>query len=250
MVGAGEERIVDVGFHPMGEREGVGYHCPMTTIDSLDRFLEVQLAESGCQNGESHTGRVAPVIAISREAGCDGESIAKTLASELDLDLYDWEILEQIASDAQVSGQVVATLAEKFRPRLDEWLAGFPGGSGLSAYHYMQCLRRVLFTVAARGNAVILGRGANFLLPLEKRTLGLFLVAPLEARARTVMEKLGLSRESALRHIAGKDREQRLWVKKVGHVDINEAAQYHLVINTALVTPETIVRIVKEMLAV
>jgi cytidylate kinase len=217
----------------------------MITTDATGRFLEAQLKEWDREDEEQKGARPGPVIAITRVPGCGGESIARTLAKEFGLVLYDWEIVEAIAKDAHVSEQVVATMDEKYSSELDEWLAGFTGGPSLSSYKYMQCLRRVLFTVATHGNAVILGRGANFLLPPEKKTLGLCLAAPLEARVKNVMQELRLSQENAQKHIARIEQEQRTWIKKHGCADINDVTHYHLVINTALVTTETIVQIVK-----
>lgn len=218
----------------------------MTTIEPLEQFLKVQLQAWGREgNGEGIRG---PIIAITREPGCGGEAIAQRLAKELGLVLHDCEIVEEIARNAHVSEQVVATLDTKIRPELDDWLAGFMGGLGLTSSHYMQCLRKVLFTIATHGNAVIVGRGANFLLPPGKKTLGLSLVAPLEARVKNIMQALSLSREDALKHIHRTERDQRLWVKKYGHADINDATHYHMVINTSLIEPDTIVQLAKELI--
>ena len=220
----------------------------MTTKYPLDRFLDAQM-ETWCRrDAEKKSLLVGPVIAITREPGCGGESIARTLADELGLVLYDWEIVKQIAKDARVSEQVVATLDEKHRSELEEWLTDFAGGVGLSEYQYLQSLRKVLFTVAAHGNAIIVGRAANFLLPPEKKTLGLCLVAPLDVRVKNIMQKLHVSQEDARKNIASTEREHRLLVKQIGHADISDATHYHIVINTALVAAETIVRIVKEIL--
>jgi len=218
---------------------------PMTTITSLDQFLKVQLQEWGRTDAERKGARAAPVIAITREPGCEGEYIAGKLAEAFDLVLYDWEIVEQIAADAHVSEQAVASLGEQVGSQLNDWLDDFSGGAGISAQHYLQCLRKVLFTIAAHGKAVILGRGANFLLPSPNRTLGVCLVAPLENRARNIMQALGMSHAKALEHIARAEQEQRLWVREILHADINDAANYHLVINTALIKTETIVQIVR-----
>jgi cytidylate kinase len=219
----------------------------MTTIDSLERFLEAQIQTWGRRDEEQKSKRAGPVIAITRQPGCDGESIAQALTKELGLVLYDWKIVEEIAKDAQVSEQMVATLDEKLRSELSDWLAGFAGGPSLSSDQYMQCLRRVLFTVATHGNAVLLGRGANFLLPPEKRTLGLCLVAPLDVRVENIMQKRHLPEKDAREYIFRTERERRLWVRKQGHADITDATNYHMVINTALITTETIVQIVKEI---
>ena len=220
----------------------------MTTKYPLDRFLDAQMEAWGRQDLKKKSPRVGPVVAVTREPGCDGESIAQTLADELGLVLYDWEIVKQIAKDAQVSEQVVATLDEKHRSELEEWLTDFAGGVGLSEYQYLQSLRKVLFTVAAHGNAIIVGRAANFLLPPEKKTLGLCLVAPLDVRVKNIMQKLHVSQEDARKNIASTEREHRLLIKEIGRADIGDATNYHIVINTALITPKTIVQIVKEIL--
>ena len=220
----------------------------MNTIDSVERFLEIQVQEWGRRPEKRKGNRAGPVITVSRESGSNGDSIALTLAKKFGLDVYDRKIVEEIAKDAHVSEQAVATLDEIVASELDDWLTGIGPGPGFSSSQYMQSLRKVLFTVATHGNAVIIGRGANFLLPPEKRTLGLRLVAPLEARVKNVMQALRLSHENAVKHITQTERERRLWVKKHCRADIHDAANYHLVINTALVAPETIVQIVKECL--
>ena len=222
----------------------------MTTNDSLERFLKVQLQAWGRQNEAPHIIRAEPVIAITREPGCNGESIAQTLAEKFGLVLYDWRIVEEIARNTHMSEQVIATLDEKVRSKLNDWLADFPGGSGLSSDQYIRCLRSVLFAIATHGNAVILGRLANFLLPPEKKTLGLCLVAPLEVRVKNMMQKLNLSQDEARKHIDHTEQEHRLWVRKFGHADITDAAHYHMVINTAWVRPEIITQIVKAILMV
>jgi cytidylate kinase len=220
----------------------------MNTIDSVERFLEIQVQEWG-RRGEKRKGnRAGPVITISREPGSNGDFIAQTLAKKFGLDLYDWKIVEEIAKDAHVSEQAVATLDEIVASELDDWLTGIGPGPGFSSSQYMQGLRKVLFTVATHGNAVIMGRGANFLLPPEKITLGLRLVAPLDARVKNIMRGLRLSQKGAIKHITDRERERRLWVKKYCRADINDAANYHAVINTALVATETILQIVKEIL--
>lgn len=222
----------------------------MTSIESLNQYLAAQFEVWGRPEDRRKKIRAGPVIAITREPGCNGAAIAQELTKAFGLVVHDWEIVERIAENAHVSEQVVATLDEKVRSKLEEWLAGLGGDSSLSAHRYRQCLRRILFTIASHGNAVILGRGANFLLPADQRTIGLRLVAPIETRVRNTMQARRLSRETALKHIALTEQEQREWVRKNADADIDDATHYHLVINTALVTTPTLVRIVGEMLKV
>lgn len=217
-------------------------------IDSLERFIDVQLQDWGHRHGPQKSELAGPVVAITREPGSEGESIAKAISEEFGLVLYDWKIVEDIAKDSHVSQQVVATLEENFRPELDDWLEGFSAKPGLSSHQYMQSLRKVLFTVATHGNAVILGRGANFLLPQDRRTLGLRFVAPLETRVRNTMQALNLSHENALKQVAQTEKEQSQWVRTNCGARIDDASNYHMVINTAMVPPDKVLQIVRSIL--
>lgn len=220
----------------------------MTTTGMLGRFLEDQFRAWKRQDEELKQAPAGPVIAITREPGCGGELIARTLANELGLALYDGELVEQIAKDAHVSERVVATLDENLRSELEEWLMGFACGTSFSTTQYMHCLRSILFTIAAHGNAVIVGRGANFVLPAEKKTVGLSLIAPREHRILTIMQELRLSPEDARWHIIHTERDRLVMVKEMGHADIMDDTNYHVVINTALVSTKSIVEIVKEII--
>jgi cytidylate kinase len=219
----------------------------MDSLNFMDGFLKAQIPAWQLEKKHPTKSLVGPVITVSRQTGCGAEAIAQRIAKELGLTLYSWEIVEQIAKDAHVSEKVVSTLDEKDQSALNDWLASFEGDHGLSSYSYWECLRKVVFTIAAHGNAVILGRGGNFLLPPGKK-LGLCLVAPLDTRVRNVIEKLGLSEKQAREHITKTEQEHELFVREHFLTDIKDATHYHITINTALVKPETIVGIVKVML--
>ena len=75
------------------------------------------------------------------------------------------------------------------------------------------------------------------------------LVAPLEWRVQNVMQDLQISAEDARKQIEQLEQERRQWVKQIGFADIDDASNYHLVINTARVSTETLVQLVKASLA-
>jgi len=218
----------------------------MTSHDSLEalrRLIAMRIQE--WRLGESERqARPGPVVAITREPGSGAESIAETLSAELNLHSYSWEIVEQIAQDAHVSTEVVSSLDEKASSELEEWLADFKGDRSFSSHAYMETLKKVIFAIAAHGNAVIVGRGSNFFLPAGKR-IGLALVAPLDVKIKNIMKELGISEKQARGHIANVETEQQTLVRKYFKADIHDPTQYHLIINTALIKPETIVQIVK-----
>jgi cytidylate kinase len=228
------------------ERNEDRYMASHNSVDALNRLLKVRLEEWRLRENRPQY-RPKPVLAITREPGSGGESIAERLSAELGLDLYSWELVELIAKDAHVATKLVSTLDEHERSELDEWLAEFQGDGHLSYQAYAESLKRVLFTIAAHGSSVIVGRGSNFFLPPEKK-IGLCFVAPLALRIKNTMKELRLSEKAARKHISKVEAEHRRLVKKYGHADIREPTHYHLIVNTALVKPETIVQIVKMIL--
>jgi len=215
-------------------------------LEELDRLLKARLEEWFLRE-KSEQSRPKPVVAITREPGCGGESIAERLCSELGMHLYDWELVEQIAKDEQVSTQLVSSLEKNPPTGFADFLAELAPEYSLTSYKYIGSLKRILLAIAVTGNAVIVGRGSNFFLPPGKK-IGLCLVAPLEVRIKNIIKEFGLTEKEARKHIFKLEEEHRKLVRKYLQADIRDPAHYHLVINTALVKPDTIVQLVKTMI--
>jgi len=180
-----------------------------------------------------HAGEARrPVVTVSRQHGARGGEVARRLADELGLELYDREILHRIAESAHLSERAVAALDEKTRDLLTDWLTAVTGNAYLSSAEYHSHLRQVVGAVAERGGAVILGRGAHLILG-EGRALRVLVVAPLEMRVRTVEEREGLSERDARRRILEVESERRAFLLKHFHTDFGDAAGFDVVVNTA-----------------
>jgi cytidylate kinase len=97
---------------------------------------------------------------------------------------------------------------------------------------YLQCLRQVVLSLGHHGDAVIVGRGAQYLLP-PQCALRVRLVAPLEFRARTLAEHAGLSFKDARAKIKTTDITRTTFIWKTFHSSADSPLNYDLVINTA-----------------
>lgn len=189
-----------------------------------------------------------PVITVSNEPGCSISAVTPVLAQGLGLDTFDAEIVDLIANNAHLSRRMVETLDEKTRSDLDEWLAEEVFDDEFTSKKYLKGLRTVIFTIAAHGNAIIIGRGAAFLIEPEER-LALRFVAPLEDRVKSVMQEQHMAKPDAQEFIANHTRQRRSFVKKHFHADVEDAANYTMAINTAFVNPKAILEIVKIVLS-
>jgi cytidylate kinase len=193
-------------------------------------------------------GPTGPVIVVSRQPGAGGEAIGRMLARRLGLEFYDREIVEMIARDAMVSEAAVASHDEKVRSELDHVLAGMVAeGLSMPSHRYLAGLRTVILSIAARGGAVIVGRGANFILPPKER-LSIRLVASRERRQDHWARRFGLSARAARKRLAVAERQQRRFIKRYFGTDPEDPLGYDLTINTARLGPRAILRTVKAVL--
>jgi cytidylate kinase len=216
------------------------------SIKELEELLRARLAEWRSNEGRSRYTR-KPVITITREPGSGGDALAERLAFELGMDLYDWELVERIAKDQKVTAQIVSAL-EKNPPNVfADYLAELQPEYGLTSQAYVESLKRILLAIAVPGNALILGHGSNFFLAPERK-LGLCFVAPLAFRIRNVVKEERVSEKAARTRISKLEEAHRKLVKKYLQREIRDPTQYHLVINTALVKPDTVVQLVRTML--
>src|SRR5207302_248747 len=120
-------------------------------------------------------------VAISREAGSRGETIARRAGRKLGWQVYNQELLEYIAQE----GSFRDTVAENLPPGAPAWierqLDDLLRRQDLSQHPSVAELARVILALGAQGDVIIIGRGAGYILPREW-TLHVRIIAPLADR--------------------------------------------------------------------
>ena len=206
--------------------EGAGH-------DTLDRGAgrgagtPLAAPPGGATRGVAAAGRHRLAAAWGR-----GGDVARRLAADLGLDLFDREIIQRIAESTHLSERVVSSLREG--PGDADGLAGLvlqPQLPEPGEYRYH--LSRVVGALAHHGGAVILGRGAHFILG-QGEALRVLLVAPLETRIRTVMEREGLGEREARRRIVSVEADRKAFLMKHFHADFADPTTFDIVANTAV----------------
>jgi cytidylate kinase len=192
----------------------------------------------------AHPAGTRPVVAISRQPGARGREVAQAVAERLSLQVHDRDIIHRIAHEAHFREDAVASLEDHERPLLTEWLDSFATDAPLTRFAYLHHLRLVVEDVARKGG-VILGRGAHLLLG-PGRALRVFVVAPLDARVRTVMDRHdGLSARQALEAISAREAARRAFLKTLFHADFGDPTTFDLVVNTGVLGVEGAVRAIQ-----
>jgi cytidylate kinase len=213
----------------------------MTPRDPLTNAADALLRASGYDEHPQRAGAepggrphspAAFTVAVSREAGSGGSAVAREVGRRLNWPVYDHELLEQIANDLRVSVHLVEEIDERPGNWLQEFAESFAGGPAVAAPAYFRRLLKILGSLGARGECVIVGRGAVLLLPTET-TLRVRVIASREDRIAAVGRDLGLPGRDAAHHVDGTDRERVLFVKNHFRTDPADPLNYDLVLNAS-----------------
>lgn len=178
-----------------------------------------------------------PWVTISKQIGSGGVELAHRVAAELGWQVYDREILEAIAEHTDVRDAILSRLDERDMSWMEDTVRRLiaPGEPGRAAY--LLELARVVLSLARQGRAVILGRGANWLLNPEFG-LRVRTVAPLEARIERFARETAVDAGTARARVQEEDREVGRFIRHAFGRDIDDPAGYDLVLNLGGMTLE------------
>lgn len=151
------------------------------------------------------------IITISREFGSGGRSIAKAVAKELGYEYFDVEMMEQLAQTKgidsnEIEVQKVEGAGTTFFGSL---LAGKKFKENLNLEDALWTRQRdMILDIAERGNCVIVGRCADYILRDYKEALHVFIHADLEYRMERIVRLYGETNETPERRLIEKDRRR------------------------------------------
>jgi cytidylate kinase len=187
--------------------------------------------------------RIGPCLLISRELGSGGTQIARKVAARLGWPHLDKEIIDRLGSEYGTPRVVLDAVDEKKVGWLTDMLNGWIEGHGFSQLAYVNRLGRLFNMAAKRGNVVIVGRGAKFLLP-KSTGFSVRIIAPLDFRIDQIVQRDGVSAAEARKHIQRSDADRRTFVRTYFHQDVADPHTHDLVVNIKQVTPEYAVRLI------
>jgi hypothetical protein len=107
-------------------------------------------------------------IAISRESGSRGGTIARRVGQKLGWQVYHQELLEYIAQEGAFRDSVTANLSDAVARWSEQRLEQLLREQNLSQHPSVLSLARIILALGAQGEVVIIGRGAGCLLPLTE----------------------------------------------------------------------------------
>ena len=203
-----------------------------TTTRSMERLIEEQMQRWQLMQKERKAEKdVMPVVTISREPGSGGRIIAQKLAAKLNVEVFHQEVLHEMAKRAEVSQQMMATMDERGLSILEDWISSLVYNRHMWPDEYLKHLMNVIGTIGKHGRAVVVGRGANFILPPEQR-FRVRITAPRRFRIQNVAREFKVSEDEAKRRVIQTESDRKAFIRKYLNSDIANPDNYDLVINT------------------
>lgn len=180
----------------------------------------------------AHETTPALTIALEREAGTFGTSLARQLGQRLGWPVYDHELLEVIAQEMGLRVQLLESMDERRQSWLQEAFQSLAEVPQVSEDAYVHHLVQTILSLGAHGQCILVGRGAAQILP-PASTLRIRLVGEWSDRVAQAAQRLGLSREQAARWIEETDRERIRFVREHFLRDPTDPHLYDLVLNAS-----------------
>lgn len=193
----------------------------------------------------------AAVVTISRQFGSGGAEIGRMVADTSNMQYIDYQIIDEVARQLGVDIQHAERQDEQSSDMIGHVLQAIRSSNPFSVSYttmfkdisrreqtqesaYLHFTQKVILEAAGKGNAVIVGRGAQFLLHNAPRTLHISIYCPLPYRIENVMKQHQVSHDQARSMIEKRDYEQDSYLRRYYGTDGHQPGLYHLLINTGL----------------
>jgi len=193
-----------------------------------------------------------PVITIGRMYGAGGETVGSMVAARLGAELVDRKFFEEVARRLEIPPdeverheevpgsflsrvlQALGTASIEFAapPEATAWTPPYSDPTYDTRKAVLQITQELIREAGRTGNAVIVGRGACYLLKDHPRATHVFLRGSERDRANALREAFGWREEEAKRRIKQADANRRAYVRQLYNHDWLDPAHYHVVLDT------------------
>ena len=203
-------------------------------------FLESVSAENENEAKEQTAGTYGKnVIAIGRQFGSGGHDIGKILAEKLGYDFYDAEIIQMTAGTTGYTPEFIKKNEEIMTNSLIYDLvnqmylnADMQDEAPKDKIFEAEC--QVVRNLAKKGNCVIVGRCADYVLRNSGNCLKVFFSAPLVSRIRRVAQRQNISEGEAKATVQKNEKLRADNYRYYTHRMWGAAGNFDLSLNTDL----------------
>ena len=172
------------------------------------------------------------IISISREHGTNGKEIGRLVAAKLNIPFYD---KEEIKDFAIKNGMITNNYSNE--EIYDNFLALDVSKEAIINQ------TKVIKKIANNGDAVIVGRAADYILEGNKNLIKVFIYAPIDYKIKNIMKNYGDDSTQAKNHILASDKSRSNYYSAIANRNWGDKNNYDLCID-AKIGNENVVKII------
>lgn len=146
------------------------------------------------------------VITINRQFGSLGRPIAKKMSELMNIEYYDRDIVDAVATEKNMPISVISDEEESAKSSF--FHMKFPLGNGTTSIQeeIFESQKRIIANLADKESCIIVGRCSDYVLRNHPRLIRVFIYAPKDVRFKNCVENLHMSPETARKMIADVDK--------------------------------------------
>ena len=199
------------------------------------------------------------IITIGRQYGSAGYEIGKQLAKELDVQIYDKEMLKRAAKESGMCEEIFETHDEKptssflYSLLMDTYSLG----CAPSRYTEMPINHKVFLAqfdaikkIASEAPCVLVGRCADYALEEFDNVINVFIYADMEPRIRRIAQKYNLSNAKAKDIINKTDKKRASYYNYYTNKEWGNAKGYDLCLNSGKLGVDGTVRAILDYIKI
>ncbi len=182
------------------------------------------------------------VVTVSNEYGAGAIAIAARVAGELGYECVDRQLPVVVAKRFGISPEEVEANEDTARTLGERWLTSLERATPELAVSstvppfdeaLLEAVQDAVREYAARGNVVIVGRGAGVILKDAPGVVRVFMHAPREWRIAHVMTAFGTERKTTEAEVDRIDRMRAAYLRDWYGVSFGDPANYDLCLDTS-----------------
>ncbi len=180
-----------------------------------------------------------PVITVAREPGSGGSIVAQKVADLLDFYYFHNDIIKGIAKSADVNERVMESIEKERMTGIEDFISSLLNKEYIWSGLYLEHLVKIIKIIAEHGRAVIVGRGANFIIRPKNR-FSVRIIAPVDIRVQHVSRTYGVPESEAKKRILTRESKRRKFIKEAFGEDVENPIHYDIVLNAERLSTEAI----------
>lgn len=189
------------------------------------------------------------IIAISRQFGSGGRTIGKLLSEQLDIPLYNREIISQVAKE---SGFAESYVEEKGEYGSSDKASGmfinrscYTSASNEDTIWNFQT--KFITEHAEKEPCIIIGRCADYILRNRPDVLRVFIHADMEERIKRITEVYKISDSDPEKFLYQKDKRRAAYYQFYTDIKWGDTKNFHITLDSSAFGIEKCVQILKTL---